>query len=289
MEVILAESMGMCFGVRDAVELALGSPHRSELTILGQLVHNPEVLRRLDTAGIRSTPSPDAPVATARVMITAHGASNRMVARLKESGFHVEDATCPLVRHAHRSLMRLVDQGYFPVVVGDPNHVEVRGLVGDLDTFTVVPDVAAVATLAGRSRIGVVSQTTQPLERVLAVVEQIRNTFPTSEVRFVDTVCAPTKERQEAARRLGATCDLVIVVGGRNSNNSHQLLRTCEAAGARARQVESAADLLPEWFDGVQTVGLTAGTSTPDEVIAEVHNALEQIGRMERELAPLAR
>jgi len=241
----------MCFGVRDAVEMALGSPHRSELTILGQLVHNPEVLRRLEAAGIRSTPSPDTPIATPRVMITAHGAANRMIARLKESGLQVEDATCPLVRHAHRSLLRLVEQHYFPVVIGDPNHVEVRGLVGDLDDYAVLPDVAAVAALPNRPRIGVVSQTTQPLDRVLAIVAQVRNRFPEAEVRFVDTVCAPTKERQDAARRLGATCDLVIVVGGQNSNNTRQLLRTCRAAGARAHKVESAADLRPEWFHAV--------------------------------------
>lgn len=277
MNVIVAESLGMCFGVRDAVELALQSPHRAELTVLGELVHNAQVQQRLRDAGIRSVPSLESNVETTHVMITAHGAARSAVARLREQGLHVIEATCPLVRYAHQSLMRLVARGYFPVVIGDPNHVEVRGLVGDLAEYAVIPGSEAVATLAGRKRLGVVSQTTQPIDQVLEIVAAIRAAFPEAKVHFVDTVCRPTKERQEAARRLAARCDVVIVVGGRNSNNTRQLLRRCQAEGARAYQVETASDLRTEWFAGVETVGLTAGTSTPDDVIEEVYRALREI------------
>jgi 4-hydroxy-3-methylbut-2-en-1-yl diphosphate reductase len=274
MKVMRADSLGMCFGVRDAIAMALSSPHRSDLTILGELVHNTEILRRLREAGVRSVPSVDAPVETSRVMITAHGAATTVLERLRARGLHVEEATCPLVTHAHRRLQRLVAQGYFPVVIGNPQHVEVRGLVGDLDEYAVISSEADVPRLAGRSRLGVVSQTTQPLEFVLQMVGRVRAAFPEAEVSFVDTVCQPTKERQSAARRLASLCPVVIVIGGRNSNNTRQLVRTCEAEGARAYQVESAADLRPEWFIDTESVGLTAGTSTPDEVIQEVHDAL---------------
>src|SRR5437762_4428183 len=115
MNVLLAESLGMCFGVRDAIHHALSSPNRSELTILGELVHNTEVLRRLREAGVRSVASVDASVETPRVMITAHGAATRVIEELRSRGLEVEEATCPLVMHAHRSLHRLVKQGYFPV------------------------------------------------------------------------------------------------------------------------------------------------------------------------------
>jgi len=277
MNVLLAESLGMCFGVRDAIDHALSSPHRTELTILGELVHNTEVLRRLREAGVRSVASVDAPVATARVMITAHGAAHRVMDDLRARGLHVEEATCPLVAHAHRSLQRLVANGYFPVVIGNPHHVGVRGLVGDLDAYEVVSHEDEIARLAGRPRLGVVSQTTQPIDFVLRMVDRIRAAFPQAEVRFIDTVCQPTKERQKAARRLASRCPVVIVIGGRNSNNTRQLVRTCEAEGARAYQVETAADLRPEWLAGVDTVGLTAGTSTPDEVIEEVRRALQQL------------
>jgi 4-hydroxy-3-methylbut-2-enyl diphosphate reductase len=274
MKVMLADSYGMCFGVRDAIAMALSSPHRSDTTILGELVHNTQILSRLREAGVRSVPSIDAPVETSRVMITAHGAAATAVERLRARGLAVEEATCPLVRHAHRALQRLVARGYFPVVIGNPCHVEVQGLVGDLDEYAVVSGEEDVPRLAGRPRLGVVSQTTQPLERVLQLVRQIRAAFPGAEVRFVDTVCQPTKERQQAARRLASCCPVVVVIGGRNSNNTRQLVRSCEAEGALAYQVETAADLRPEWFGDVETVGLTAGTSTPDEVIQEVHRAL---------------
>jgi 4-hydroxy-3-methylbut-2-en-1-yl diphosphate reductase len=277
MEVIVADSLGMCFGVRDAVAMALNAPYRSDLTILGELVHNTQVLQRLQESGIRLAPSLEAPVETSHVMITAHGAAASVVAGLRGRGLKVQEATCPLVTHAHRSLSRLVARGYFPVVIGNPDHVEVRGLVGDLAEYAVIPGPEAISSLAGRSRMGVVSQTTQPLEGVLDLVARIRAAFPEAEVRFVDTVCQPTKERQAAARRLAATCPVVIVVGGRHSNNSRQLVRACEAAGARAYQVESAAELRPEWVAGVESVGLTAGTSTPDEVIQQVHRALQRL------------
>src|SRR5205823_473412 len=123
-------------------------------------------------------------------------------------------------------------------------------------------------------RLGVVSQTTQPLDFVLMIVDLIRSTFPEAEVRFRDTVCQPTKERQAAARRLAARCEVILVVGGRNSNNTRQLVRSCEAEGARAYQIETAAEIQPEWLAGAETVGLTAGTSTPDEVIEDAHRRL---------------
>jgi len=201
-----------------------------------------------------------------------------VVSALHEKGLHVAEATCPLVSHAHRMLDRLVALGYFPVVIGRTDHVEVRGLVKDLAEYQVIAGPDDIPSLAGKRRLGFVSQTTQPLELVLDLVDRVRTALPEAEVKFADTVCAPTKERQLAARRLAASCEAVVVVGGRNSNNTRQLVRTCEAGGARAYQVERAEDLHPEWFEGIETVGLTAGTSTPDEVIDAVRSALEALG-----------
>lgn len=277
MKVLLAESYGMCFGVRDAVELALNAPYRHDLTVLGELVHNPQVLRKLETAGVRLASAPDAPVSTGHVMITAHGTAPSVITGLKERGLEVVEATCPLVAHAHRMLDRLVARGYFPVVIGRADHVEVRGLTRDLAEFAVVRSSEDLGVLAGHPKLGVVSQTTEPLEFVLNLVSQIRERFPEAEVRFLDTVCQPTKERQLAARRLAASCPVVVVIGGKGSNNTRQLARTCEQEGARAFQVESAEELQSEWFEGVETVGVTAGTSTPDETIQAVREALERL------------
>jgi len=281
MKVVVAESLGMCFGVRDAVDLALDAPFRTDLTVLGELVHNPVVLNRLREAGVRMAPSPEAEVETGHVMITAHGAAHSVVQDLEARGLTVVEATCPLVTHAHRMLDRLVAQGYFPVVIGRPDHVEVVGLVRDLAEYAVIGSAAEIGRLAGLPRLGVVSQTTQPVEHVLDLVAQIRAAFPEAEIKFADTVCQPTKERQLAARRLAAACDVVVVVGGRNSNNTRQLVRACQAEGARTYQVERAEELVAEWFAGADAVGVTAGTSTPDETIEAVRRALERMGEPE--------
>lgn len=277
MKVLLADSYGWCFGVRDAVALALRAGKEGPLTVLGELVHNPAVLRQLEAVGIQRQ-APGAPLPrSGAIMITAHGAAVSRVAMLRDQGLAVVDGTCPLVAHAHRMLARLVGDGYFPVVVGLANHEEVRGLVADLNACVVVSGPEEVAKVPEFPLLGVISQTTQPLEVGLAVADALRSRFPASQVQFVDTVCAPTRERQRAARRLGATCEVVVVVGGRGSNNSRHLARACEAEGARAYLVEGPEQLDPGWFAGVQVVGLTAGTSTPAESVEAVRRALEEM------------
>jgi 4-hydroxy-3-methylbut-2-enyl diphosphate reductase len=274
MEVRMAEHLGMCFGVRDAIDLALGLTGSRPLTILGDLVHNPDVVAQLDAAGARRARRPEE-VSTADVLVTAHGIADRVRLQLREKGLNIHDATCPLVRRAHLALARLVEEGRHPVVIGQRDHVEVRGLVGDLDDYTVVLHEEDLDQLAGRPRLGVVAQTTQPLERVRELVACLRRRFPEADIRFIDTVCQPTKDRQEALHRLAAEVEVVIVVGGPDSNNSRKLTELARRLGRPAYQVARAAELRPEWFHGVRVVGLTAGTSTPDRVIHEVRAWLE--------------
>ncbi len=278
MQVILAETMGMCFGVRDAVAAALEHPRPHELTVLGELVHNPSILARLERAGVRRVDGPGSPVHTPAVMVTAHGVSDHVRRELSAGGREVLDGTCPLVRHAHEALRLLVSAGFFPVVIGQAEHVEVRGLVGDLQEYAVVHSEDDLDVLAGRPRLGLISQTTQPPARVARIVAAIRDRFPEAEVRHRDTVCRPTRDRQAAAEHLGRTCDVVIVVGGRNSSNSRHLRATAAGCGARAYLVEGPRELEPQWFRDVGRVGLTAGTSTPDEAILAVHAAILQLG-----------
>jgi 4-hydroxy-3-methylbut-2-enyl diphosphate reductase len=185
-------------------------------------------------------------------------------------GLSVVEATCPLVRVAHRAVAALVRDGYHVVIVGQRDHVEVRGLTGDLDCVDVVLEEADVLALEERPRFGVAAQTTQPLEKVRRLVDLIRRRFPRSDVRFLDTVCKPTKDRQAAAIEMARQADVVIVVGGRSSNNTRELVKTCARYCARVHHVEGDADVRPEWLEGADVVGLTAGTSTPDEVIDRV-------------------
>jgi 4-hydroxy-3-methylbut-2-enyl diphosphate reductase len=191
----------------------------------------------------------------------------------------VVEATCPLVHAAHRAVAALARDGYHVVIVGQRDHVEVRGLTGDLDGFDVVLEPRDVFALEERPRLGVAAQTTQPLEKVRRLVDLIRRRFPQSDVRFVDTVCRPTKERQAAAVEIARQADVVIVVGGRSSNNTRELVKTCARYCARVHHVETDADLRPEWFDGANVVGLTAGTSTPDDVIDRVEAQVREGGK----------
>jgi 4-hydroxy-3-methylbut-2-en-1-yl diphosphate reductase len=274
MKIIRAEHLGMCFGVKDAVALARETSKHGPLTILGDLVHNETVLAELRAQGIRLAQAP-ADVRTPTVMITAHGASERTKAEARAGGRNVLEATCPLVHLAHRSLAKLVRDGFHPVIIGKRDHVEVRGLTGDLNEFDVVLGEDDMARLGERPRFGIVAQTTQPIDRVRHLVRRLRERFPQSEVRFIDTVCQPTKQRQHAAAELAQKSDVTVVIGGTHSNNTQELVQTCARYCPRVHHVQSADDLRPEWFGEGQTVGITAGTSTPEAAVEAVEQRLQ--------------
>lgn len=261
--------MGMCFGVRRAIARALAAAARQPLTVLGDLVHNETVLAELRARGIR-TCGEAGDIDTATVMITAHGVSERRLADLQARNLRVLNATCPLVRSAHRAVAVLVANGGHPVIVGQRGHVEVRGLVEDLAAYDVVIDEQDVYGLQERPRFGIAAQTTQPVERVERLVALIRQRFPRSEVDMMNTVCLPTRLRQLSAEELARTAGVVLVIGGERSNNTRELAATCRRHCRRVFHVQAAGDVRPDWLAGADVVGITAGTSTPDHVIDAV-------------------
>lgn len=276
MKIIKADHLGMCFGVRDAIALAQAKAQERPLTILGELVHNQAVLDDLQRSGIRLETDP-ARVQTPSAMITAHGASERAIAHARSHGFEVFEGTCPLVTFAHRAVARLVAEGYHPIIIGKRGHVEVRGLTEDLASFDIIETESDLDQLTPRDRFGVASQTTQPIARVRHLTNLLREKFPSAEIRFIDTVCQPTKQRQRAAEDLAAQSDIVIVIGGTNSNNTRELVQTCSRFCPRVHHIQSPADLRPDWFRPTDTIGLTAGTSTPDHLIIAVESALHKL------------
>lgn len=275
MNILRASHLGMCFGVRDAISLVQRQATSGPVTVLGDLVHNPQVLDDLRRRGVRIERQLDA-VSTPTVVITAHGSSDRDRQRVEARGHRVLEATCPLVRFAHDRVRDLARAGYHPVVVGQRDHVEVRGLTGDLEAFDVILEDADVDRLQPRPRFGVAAQTTQPWSRVQHLVERLRRRFPDREIRVADTVCMPTKQRQRAAEDLAAASDVVVVIGGAQSNNTRELVATTRRFCPRVHHVQSAADLRSEWFNPDDTVGITAGTSTPDALIGGVERWLAQ-------------
>lgn len=278
MEIVRAEALGLCFGVRDALAAAFALDDPRSVTLHGELVHNKDVQRALTERGFASVPEDarDVPPPTPRVLITAHGVSGRERARLEQAGKQLVDTTCPLVMRAHEAALRLSREGFHVVVIGQPGHVEVRGLVGDLESYDVVARPEDARPLP-HTRLGLVCQTTTPERVVHAVREALSAANPQAELRFVDTACQPTKDRQLALQRLLEQVDAVVVVGGRHSNNTRELVRSCAERGVRALHVERPGELEAAWFEGCRRVGLTAGTSTPDEQVDAVHAALEEI------------
>jgi 4-hydroxy-3-methylbut-2-enyl diphosphate reductase len=276
MKILRATHLGMCFGVRDALQLALDQSAVEPLTILGDLVHNESVLDGLRERGVQMAGNPDA-VTTQSVMITAHGASHRTIDSIRDRGLNVIEATCPLVHAAHRAVGRLVNDGFHPVIIGKRDHAEVRGLTGDLAEFDVVIDERDVAILTERARFGIAAQTTQPIDRVRYLIRLIAQRFPRAQIRFADTVCQPTKQRQTAAIDMARKSDVVIVIGGAHSNNTRELVQTCSRFCRRIHHVQSAADLRADWFIEAETVGVTAGTSTPDILIEGVEKWLRDL------------
>jgi 4-hydroxy-3-methylbut-2-enyl diphosphate reductase len=274
MLILRADELGMCFGVRDALATIASIDDPTAVTIHGELVHNPEVLAELDRAGFQRSPEHDRPIpATPAVLVTAHGISDRERQRLETAGKQLVDTTCPLVRKVHAAAQRLQAGGARVLVIGRRDHVEVRGIVEDLRDPIVLGSPADVVSWPER-RLGVVCQTTTPDELADAVLAAVRAANPEAEIEHVDTICSPTRARIAALAALLPRIDALVVVGGRDSNNTQKLVAAATARGVPALHVEGAAELDPAWLCGRAVIGLTAGTSTLPRTVDEVHARL---------------
>ncbi|MGF1580068.1 MAG: 4-hydroxy-3-methylbut-2-enyl diphosphate reductase [Gemmataceae bacterium] len=275
MNIIKADILGMCFGVRDALGAMTRVENPDTVTIHGELVHNEQVLVQLRSRGFQMVGEDerDHIPETGTVMITAHGISNKERQRLIEAGKTLVDTTCPLVHRAHQAAQKLQDQGFHVLVIGKRGHVEVQGIVEDLHSYDIISIADEVATYP-YDKLGVMCQTTSSERLVREIRQAIDAKNPHAEIRFIDTVCHPTKDHQKALEVLIDQVDAMVVVGGKNSNNTKQLKVRCEERGIPAFHVQGPEELRKEWFVGVKNVGLTAGTSTLDSTINEVHEAL---------------
>jgi 4-hydroxy-3-methylbut-2-enyl diphosphate reductase len=275
MKVLVADVLGMCFGVRDALKHMEGIDNPEEVTIHGELVHNEAVLADLRRRGFQMNGENDRQTVprTPLVLITAHGISNMERRRLESAGKRLLDTTCPLVTRAHDAARLLDAEGYHVLVIGKHGHVEVRGIVGDLKSFDVIQGPDEVRRYP-YPKLGIMCQTTATAANVEGIRAEVAAQNPRAKIRFIDTVCHPTKEHQNSLDSLLDRVDAMVVVGGRNSNNTRELVARCHDRGVPALHVQNSTDLDPAWFEGYEVIGLTAGTSTPENTIAELHQAL---------------
>ncbi|MHC4180511.1 MAG: 4-hydroxy-3-methylbut-2-enyl diphosphate reductase [Planctomycetota bacterium] len=278
MNVLCAEPMGVCTGVRRALAVAEQIDCPESVTIHGQLVHNELVQARLESRGFQISAEEDRArlPQTSDVLITAHGISDSRRRGLQAAGKRLIDTTCPLVRRVHRVAQQLQAEGYHVLLIGRPGHVEVLGIVEDLASYDVVSNLGDVATYP-YDRLGIICQTTVPPREAEQLRLAIRLRNLRAEVRFENTICRATRDRQKAVERLLPRVDVMVVVGGRNSNNTRELVALCRRQGVPAYHVQSAEAINPERFDQYNTVGLTAGTSTLQATIQQVYEALCQI------------
>jgi 4-hydroxy-3-methylbut-2-enyl diphosphate reductase len=274
--------MGFCFGVRRAVEM-MQEEARTGLPIasLGSVVHNPQVVGRLREQGVDVVKALD-DIGSRRVAITAHGVGPTVLEQAETLGLEVVDTTCPIVTRAQQWAKRLLESGFAVIVFGDPDHKEVRGILGWARGKAItLRDESEIDTLPDDlpSKIGVLAQTTHTEARFASFVNRLlqQRMHRISELRVINTLCNATTGQQAAALELAQQVDAMVVVGGRESANTRHLAEICVGEGLPTHHIESATEIDPSWFSEDMTVGVTAGASTPDFVIDEVVARLERL------------
>ena len=279
MKVLLAEYAGFCMGVQRAIDLAhkTAEDAAAPVFVLHEIVHNKSVVRDLEAKGVKSVDNVDQ-VEGGTLIISAHGASPDVIEKAKAKGLTVVDTTCPLVSKIDRIVKRLAQNGYTILLLGDKDHAEVKGLKGVAPDNTIVfryeDEIDGLPKMDGP--VALVSQTTQNIKYFESIAEKIKERYPQAEV--FNTICDATEKRQSSVIELGKQVDLMITVGSRNSANSKRLQEVASTVAPKSYLVDNAAELDPRWFEGVRTVGVTAGASTPDNLIQGVIDKITAIG-----------
>ncbi|MEK7731876.1 MAG: 4-hydroxy-3-methylbut-2-enyl diphosphate reductase, partial [Planctomycetota bacterium] len=268
----MATSRGFCFGVEDAIEIAeaaVSAHGAGKVVALGPVIHNKQVVSKLEQAGLNQSGDIETIDPANAVLIRSHGASPETMQRAKDRGLQVVDATCVLVKRAQNVVKQLHEEGYHVVMIGDPEHPEVKGVIGYAPNVTVVDTGSDLeAALPYKERLGIVAQTTHSPEHVAGMIAEILKR-PYREVKIVNTLCLEVTRRQEAAIALCGDVDVMFVLGGLHSANTREMARLCHEAGTDTYHIETWEQFEPRMAAGKKVAGVTAGASTPEWVIAE--------------------
>lgn len=278
MQVILAEFAGACYGVQRALDMVDSLLEAgTSVTTLGPLIHNPQVVRKLESQGVRVAEDVDE-VDSGTVVIRSHGVTPQVKERIQEQGLAMADATCPHVARAQAAAAELAQEGCRVLVVGEAGHPEVEGLLAYAKACGAAADVVLnpediPADLY--EPVGVVVQTTQTKDNL----EDILNALEARDISATvkDTICSATRKRQKTAAEVACQVDAMVVLGGKNSSNTTRLSEICSQSCPRTFHVESAAELSRLDLDDCKVIGLTAGASTPEDQIADVRSILEAL------------
>jgi 4-hydroxy-3-methylbut-2-enyl diphosphate reductase len=271
-----AKTQGFCFGVAITVKKAEEAVERlgADVTTLGHVVHNPQMVAALEAKGLKNAASVDE-VRTGSMFVRAHGLPVEVLDKAKERGLTIIDATCPMVTKIHVQAEKLRDEGYKIVVVGDPDHPEVKGTLSHVPGAWCITKPEDVAGLPRASRVGVVVQSTWNGPGFTDIVKRLSEKY--YEVRAVNTICTDTKNRQSEVEGLAREVEVMVVVGGKTSANTKHLAELAAMNGARAYHIEGPDELEAAWFDGVTTAGLMSGASTPGWLVDQVADRMDAL------------
>ena len=272
LNLVLASPRGFCAGVDRAitiVEKAL-EMYGAPIYVQHEIVHNKHVVQRLRNEGAVFVENIDEIPEGSHAIFSAHGVSPEVRKRAEKRKLQVLDATCPLVTKVHREAQRYAKEEHTIILIGHHNHVEVKGTVGEApEHIFVVGTVEEVSDLKipDEKKVGYITQTTLSLDDTAEIITALKKRFPEIKGPAKDDICYATQNRQNAVKALSKEVDLVLVVGAQNSSNSVRLLEVAETTGVKARRIESAAELDPEWLEEVRNVGITAGASAPEDIV----------------------
>jgi 4-hydroxy-3-methylbut-2-enyl diphosphate reductase len=271
MEIKLAKSAGFCWGVKRAVNMAvetLKSTKKGKVYCLGELIHNKREIERLKQLGMEFVEEVEQLKPGDTVIIRSHGVSPKVTELLKKKGVNIVDATCPFVKAVHEKAIKLEEEGYPVLILGNPKHPEVIGIAGHLKDPMIANSIEEVEALPKMTKLGVVCQTTLNMNFFKRAIAEL--SLKVKELKVYNTICNATSIRQREAKKLANSVDLMLVIGGKNSSNTTKLYQISKSVNPLCYHVESKGEIDPEWLKGVKSVGITAGASTPAWVIEEV-------------------
>ncbi len=280
MKIVTAKRAGFCFGVKRALDITLDIAKKDKKGVytLGPLIHNPQVIEKLKNEAI--VPIDDIEDKNIKsLIIRTHGIPYYLYDTIRSQGVNIIDATCPFVKKAQQYAQHLKENGYQVVILGDINHPEVRGIMSYAGEDVIVIDNSTVLPRL-KSKVGIVVQTTQPIESLKKLLSNI--IAHVKEVKVYNTICSSTALRLKETEDMARVVDAMVVVGGKNSANTTQLTNLCKSLGVRTYHVETASEIDSAWFKDIKKVGITAGASTPHWIISEVEQKVCDLGKEDR-------
>jgi 4-hydroxy-3-methylbut-2-enyl diphosphate reductase len=282
MKILLAKDAGYCFGVRDAVNLAYDTAKdHGEVYMLGTIVHNEKVVEDLSKSGTKVVDELVEVPSDKPILFRAHGTAPNIWDKANQEKMNIIDATCPLVTEIHDEIKKLEAEGRRTIIIGDHGHDEVVGIAAQVKDPIILANVKEAKALRKMKKAGVVSQSTQMIENVQEIINVLMQKV--FDLRFVNTICFPTRRNHEQIKELATQCEVMIVIGSFTSANSKRLTQLALERNKRSYQVTCADDIEAFWFENCETVGISAGASTPDDIIRDVVEKIKEIGHVTKE------